>query len=515
MLISHTVHATTTRMSMGIKGTDDYLTARAANPRTGLISPSILTVQTPRTPMTPGEASRLYSHHSNHSPARLRPALKPRLMVQRNKKNHNAHAANRWKQREGGWMMEAVSDFASPSMTAANIAAAGAVSFLAEDRFIVPMPSAKDPQPYQTVESDITQATAVGRLRCQPVTAYGPSGASTTSCLNRKMPSKGAGPRKFAEASKRLRNERLIQACESRLHSTEARENNRDSNAYPQQGHDISSSPASSVSAANFAPFQSPSKTEGIKSTINAMPNTCDAGGQPRLPATQSLINRKPVGSPPNIRARRTSNVTVATAKSEELSDKTAEVLQPKPNEDRFSDLRRLPRVRIVHPDAAASPDVSGLDVDKDSAGPARPANAVPPPHDVRPRPSLVVPGTSSPPGTTKLESPCLESKVLSMLADMLAFLLRLLQASWHSAQHIRKLNILRALNTLTDEQADPMARVGAVKVLIVAGGRAATLVGGLVVLVRVGVALGRLFQVMLWPVGLLAMTLRWLLGIG
>jgi hypothetical protein len=47
-------HITPVRPKMGMKDSDDYITARAANPRTGLISPSL--AGTPRTPESPAEA---------------------------------------------------------------------------------------------------------------------------------------------------------------------------------------------------------------------------------------------------------------------------------------------------------------------------------------------------------------------------------------------------------------------------------------------------------------------------
>jgi hypothetical protein len=50
---------------MGMKDSDDYITARAANPRTGLISPSL--AGTPRTPESPAEALKLRAQ-------RVRPA---------------------------------------------------------------------------------------------------------------------------------------------------------------------------------------------------------------------------------------------------------------------------------------------------------------------------------------------------------------------------------------------------------------------------------------------------------
>jgi hypothetical protein len=59
-------YQTPLRPKMGMKDSDDYITARAANPRTGLISPSL--AGTPRTPESPAEALKLRSQ-------RIRPAL--------------------------------------------------------------------------------------------------------------------------------------------------------------------------------------------------------------------------------------------------------------------------------------------------------------------------------------------------------------------------------------------------------------------------------------------------------
>jgi hypothetical protein len=59
-------YQTPRRPKMGMRDSDDYITARAANPRTGLISPSL--AGTPRTPESPAEALKLRSQ-------RMRPAL--------------------------------------------------------------------------------------------------------------------------------------------------------------------------------------------------------------------------------------------------------------------------------------------------------------------------------------------------------------------------------------------------------------------------------------------------------
>ncbi|GAB7345125.1 hypothetical protein MBLNU457_3520t1 [Dothideomycetes sp. NU457] len=94
---------------MGIKGTDDYLTIRFANPTTGEVSPSACGFNSPRTPATPGEALLLYT---DSSPVR-RPVQRNPVRVQNIRPLRNPRY--RWKQNQGRWLANAVA--ASPKMT--------------------------------------------------------------------------------------------------------------------------------------------------------------------------------------------------------------------------------------------------------------------------------------------------------------------------------------------------------------------------------------------------------------
>lgn len=141
------------RPSMRMKDSDDYITARAANPRTGLISPSVGTL-TPRlldTPDSPGEALHIRAHELPASPT---PGVKERPALKRANEGRKISAGSNkmWKPDDCGWLMEEPVTKASPRFTDAQVAgdllAAGGRSHANEDLLVLHMPSAQEPQPF-------------------------------------------------------------------------------------------------------------------------------------------------------------------------------------------------------------------------------------------------------------------------------------------------------------------------------------------------------------------------------
>ncbi|KAM0708607.1 hypothetical protein Q7P35_005259 [Cladosporium inversicolor] len=129
---------------MGMKDSDDYITARAANPRTGLISPSL--AGTPRTPESPAEALKLRSQR-----------IRPELTRANEARKISAGGLQRLCSSEKGWSFEDTKcrvAFPRPSDTSAGAADIICCeplprgSTLDDDRFVVHMPSAREPQPY-------------------------------------------------------------------------------------------------------------------------------------------------------------------------------------------------------------------------------------------------------------------------------------------------------------------------------------------------------------------------------
>ena len=132
------------RPRMGMKDSDDYITARAANPRTGLISPSL--AGTPRTPESPAEALKLRAQR-----------VRPTLTRANEARKISAGGLQRLCSSEKGWSFEDTkSRVASPRPSDASAGAADIIccdplprgSTLDDDRFVVHMPSAREPQPY-------------------------------------------------------------------------------------------------------------------------------------------------------------------------------------------------------------------------------------------------------------------------------------------------------------------------------------------------------------------------------
>lgn len=138
---------------MRMKDSDDYLTARAANPRTGVISPSIGNV-TPRpssTPATPGEALELMIGGTKLPPSptpglKLRPALR-RANEGRKLSQGSKH---KWQAEAVGWLTKCGSTIASPRISRidADATESRSTPVLGSDKFAIHMPTANEPQPY-------------------------------------------------------------------------------------------------------------------------------------------------------------------------------------------------------------------------------------------------------------------------------------------------------------------------------------------------------------------------------
>ncbi|KAF7195161.1 hypothetical protein HII31_03367 [Pseudocercospora fuligena] len=132
-----------------MKDSDDYITARGANPRTGLISPSVGT-RTPCTPDSPGEALKRHSVEQNSpTPAQKeRPALcranEGRKISCGSVRNRNGrettlqqeHVPGAFPGNQSSDLVEQCQPEVAPSPE------------LRDDQFVVNMPSAREPQPF-------------------------------------------------------------------------------------------------------------------------------------------------------------------------------------------------------------------------------------------------------------------------------------------------------------------------------------------------------------------------------
>lgn len=482
------------KQKMGIRETGDYITARAANPRTGLISPSVLTAQTPRTPMTPGEALRLYGHACpQQSPSTTGPKLLAQQMMQ---KRHRL-SANRWRQHDKGWFMENLTELASPKTTTTDSfpVQSDTSASLSDDRFIMPMPSAREPRPYRSAGVTAAQIAALERYkqtyRRQP---HGPLPLSPSG-LNGRMPSAGAGPRKFAEASKKLR---------TRTQTTQS-QNEREV--------DIISS---DVTATTFAPFQSPPSassggTTGVTTTTKSMPGSFEDQG------TLVCIPRKPIGSSSRKRECRDDDYTDLIAPSirskhvglspdldyVETSPPTASSNSTRPRA-----FRQLPQYYPNHP---IHPDnrFEGLP-DSPNASPNSTLSTI----VSLPSARYSLMSNSSGISIIYQDRPSiLEAYLIRALSSLAIHPIQWTQSIFYpSISKSSDPGIIHALNTLTNEKADPAERLAAAKALTLMVGRAMVMLAILAVVVRVCVFVGRALEVVFWPVSVFLRLLRWVL---
>ncbi|KAI4738312.1 hypothetical protein E4T50_11237 [Aureobasidium sp. EXF-12298] len=434
-------------VKMGVRGTDDYLTARAANPRTGLISPSVVTNLTPRTPISPAEALSLfgsdYIRPPNSSP-KARSTEEPHVASHRQRP---AGPRGRWRQDSTGWNMEPDTEAGCSRTTAANSSATRADFNASEDSFVIPMPTAKDPQPYRQADQD--KAVQYYKDKAQRL--------SHKEGMNGRMHSIGAGPRKFAQATKALRD----------------------------FSNPSSSSPKEEDSATeqNRTPASSP--------PMSAFPGFAASCESPRSP-------RKSVCSPAPGYERRDSGVSVTTSSSarEKVAPASksptlgrAERTRSNSNTSRFQDLRQLPRVRVVHPDGLATKEHH-----EKSASIPREYTSTPPP------PYLSHSSTAAISATSMAESLSpLETQVVGCDG---------------SRQGVN-IGLTQAIHILSDAASKPVERWQAIKALTLMATRAIVVLCCIAIVVRIGTAVGRVLAIMLWPVSIIWVIVKWMLGLG
>ncbi|KAK0290415.1 hypothetical protein LTS16_020611 [Friedmanniomyces endolithicus] len=295
---------------MRMKDSDDYITARAANPWTGVVSPSVGS-PSPRTP-EPAAEPAAYSKRKLEpptSPTPVSPHARPALSRANEGRKVSAGSFHRW--RTGvdmhGWVSEAA--LGSPRETNATAGASVMVrsSGIGGDRFVVQMPSAREPQPYfypgcsaaeiKALEDHKLKTRKVSREECGGVRLG--SGSSLNAA---------AGVRKMGDI---------------RVAKRQAHGGGRSGH------HEPASTPGPEPTAATFAPFASPHTpstrtTHAEPTVLKTVHRTAPHRDDSPYPAFEpGPLRRKPVGSPP----LSSSNLT-----------------------------HLLPRVRLVHPELASYP---------------------------------------------------------------------------------------------------------------------------------------------------------------
>jgi hypothetical protein len=132
------------RSTMRMKDSDDYLTARAANPRTGRISPSIRSLN-----VTPEIQGNPFQPPKEQPPSPT-PGARPRPLLRRADGPRQISTGS-LRRHANGWISDSLPSAASPRQSAATAGAVRAplrTTHLLKDDQLVHMPSAREPQPY-------------------------------------------------------------------------------------------------------------------------------------------------------------------------------------------------------------------------------------------------------------------------------------------------------------------------------------------------------------------------------
>ncbi|RMY54002.1 hypothetical protein D0865_04961 [Hortaea werneckii] len=257
---------------MRMKESDDYLTARAANPRTGLISPSIYTPspRTPRTPESPGEALKLSTSHdhsaskgSNESPVLTRANESRKI---------GPGTLGKWTAPRERWISEKTLAAAhqTSELVGGSLTTSQSQPTLKDDQFVCHMPSAREPQPFNYPGRTPAEIEAFEhyRQKTRKVSAEGYDKrvvCNKTGGILQTASGSGCSHLPDSTTTNQHISADLQQPCQC-IHVAK-----RAMYTY-ENDHDLPSTPDTAVSAASFAPFASPrtplSKDAGSDDTL-------------------------------------------------------------------------------------------------------------------------------------------------------------------------------------------------------------------------------------------------------
>ncbi|KAI6827903.1 hypothetical protein KC367_g2057 [Hortaea werneckii] len=340
---------------MRMKESDDYLTARAANPRTGLISPSVYapSPRTPITPESPGEALKLSTSH-DHS-ARKESNERPALTRANESRKIGSGPLGKWCAPRERWISDKT--FAAACQTSELVGGSLTTSqsqpMLKDDQFVCHMPSAREPQPFNYPGRTPAEIDAFEhyRQKTRKVSAEGYDKrvlCNTSLSFGQTASGSGCCHRPDSTTTTQHINADLQQPCQ-RIHVAK-----RAMHTYGKD-QDIPSTPDTVVSAASFAPFASPrtpvSKDVGPDDTLQKTIKL-SRGARDVMPEHDvAPVQGEPLGSTPRLGVRPKPGGGCGRGynpcKVDDSKEKTVLGIE---------DLRQLPKVRLVHPELASLP---------------------------------------------------------------------------------------------------------------------------------------------------------------
>ena len=494
---------------MRMKDSDDYITARAANPRTGLISPSVgsLTPRLQNTPDSPGEALHIVKHASPQSPT---PHTKDRPVLRRaNEARKVSFACNKlWKADENGWLTEAAAVAASPRITGADVEV-GVVSsryqpLLSEDVLVVHMPSAQEPQPYAYPGYSAKQIEAADFYK-RKARRVSSEGYDQRIFSGERQDSSGAEPG--------IPGIRKVSSNNSGPHNKISHRNNAESPVL-QQGHIL-------VAKRRIGPH-------GF--------DKIDVGGDCQCGAETQPATFAPFSSPrtPAMRVGGESITELRTAQPQRHQDSPAEChVHRKPldidrnhSSSHAINLKGLPKLTLVHPTLAALPRTHphrqhmectetrkcSFGCAKDSEGNVCIERRTP--HSTTASPSNYSLFDQTMPVALDSSAEHIWDNNLDFPQpfDILATaIVGIIDACRHII--LPRVPHLRVFDVLGAEDLSPQQKVDALKYMLSTAGQAFMVLGITTILWYVGSAIMHVLEIVLWPVLVPFKILRWLGG--
>ncbi|KAK3701866.1 hypothetical protein LTR37_015177 [Vermiconidia calcicola] len=523
---------------MRMKDSDDYITARAANPRTGLISPSI----GGRTPDTPGAALQQAARDDPPSPT---PEVHARPTLRRANEGRKVSGGTAAKSRvEGiGWLMDGAATVASPKVSTEK-AGAGLVfpkmrPPLSEDAFVVNMPSAQEPQPYAYPGYSAKQIAAFQhyKRKARRVSSEGydhrllnaarqlPSGS--TECGNgaRNLPPEPLCAQSVSEI-------RLPQTSDCKSAKMPAKNNivaKRGARARDRgpEGDALYCVGGAEASGATFAPFSSP-KTPTCHSSadtvtaVKTLPSATE-----HQAAVVKRVHRKPVAS---LQGRAIATNIHSSQNCDDHSTEKPSFHASTPKHPP-TDLRDLPRIDLKHPSIASKPQAhpqrhphQRSETRKCSFGCVRDADSdvclerrLVPVDNTSSIPSLfhdvhasTTAGSVTEPGSLRDKQQVKSHQVLEILVTVLVGIV-------DGCKHLNLPALPRpgVLNDLTAEETTPQQKINALRTILSSTGQAIAVVVITAALWQVGSLVLRVLEIILWPILAPFRILRWLSGSG
>ncbi|KAI7462668.1 hypothetical protein KC351_g16224 [Hortaea werneckii] len=495
---------------MRMKESDDYLTARAANPRTGVISPSIYapSPRTPITPESPGEALKLSTSH-DHS-ARKEPNERPALTRANESRKIGSGSLGKCCAPRERWISDKTLAAAcqTPELVGGSLTTSQSQPMLKDDQFVCHMPSAREPQPFNYPGRTPAEIEAFEhyRQKTRKVSAEGYDKrvvCNTSGGLLQTASSSGCGHCPDTTTTHQHISANLQHPCQ-RIHVAK-----RAMYTY-ENDQDLPSTPNTAVSAASFAPFASP-----------RTPVSKDAGSDDTLLKTIKLsrvardvmpeqymhdvapVQGGPLGSTPRLGVRPESERGCGRGynlcKVEDSKEKTTRGT---------ADLRQSPKVRLVHPELASLPRKQratrqsgdgrrkcsfGCQQDNDTGqcmGVRRTSNS-----SIQVAQSSLFQSRAQGQGTPR-EIECLMFALLGMALN---------------ACTVFRMPDISKFYALNSEEATAQQKVDALRAALLLSAQALACLFAITVVWRLGAAVLQILGVLLWPLIVPFKILRWI----